>query len=38
MDLVTKVIITAMEEEADLVIKRFNLKEVKSFNTFKIYE
>lgn len=38
MDLVTKVIITAMEEEADLVIKRFNLKEVKAFHTFKIYE
>jgi len=38
MELITKVIITAMKEEADLVIKRFNLKETKSFHTFKIFE
>ena len=34
----TKVIITAMQEEADLIIKRFNLKEIEKKNNITIYE
>lgn len=34
----TKVIITAMKEEADLIIKRFELKEVSSKKNLKIFE
>jgi hypothetical protein len=34
----TKVIITAMQEEADLIVKRFNLKETKKINNITIYE
>ena len=34
----TKVIITAMKEEADIIIDRFKLKEVKSKKVMKIYE
>jgi len=37
----TKAIITAMSEEADLIIKKYNLKEVKSDKipkTVKIFE
>lgn len=37
MELV-KVIITAMQEEADLIVKRFWLKEVEQKNTITIYE
>ena len=37
MDL-TKVIVTAMKEEADLIIKRFNLKETKSINNITVFE
>jgi len=37
MELV-KVIITAMKEEADLIIKRFNLKELEKKNGLVIYE
>jgi len=36
--MLTKVILTAMKEEADIVINNFWLKEIKSFNNFKIYE
>jgi len=38
MKLITKAIITAMKEEADHIIKRFNLKEVKTLKNIKIYE
>ena len=34
----TKAIITAMKEEAELVIKKFNLKETKSLKNIKIFE
>lgn len=34
----TKVIITAMKEEADLIIEKFELKEVKSLVNIKIFE
>lgn len=34
----TKVIITAMKEEADLIIKRFNLEKVSSKKNIEIYE
>ena len=34
----TKVIITAMKEEADLIIKKFDLKEVKKLKNISIYE
>lgn len=34
----TKLVITAMQEEADLIIKRFNLKEKEKRNTITIYE
>ena len=34
----TKVIITAMQEEADLIIKRFNLKQLEKKNNITIYE
>jgi hypothetical protein len=34
----TKVIITAMQEEADLIIKRFNLKEFENKNNITIYK
>ena len=34
----TKVIITAMQEEADLIVKRFNLKESKKKNNTTYYE
>ena len=34
----TKAIITAMKEEAELVIKKFNLKETKSLRNIKIFE
>jgi hypothetical protein len=33
-----KVIITAMKEEADLIIKRFNLSEKEKKNNIVIYE
>jgi nucleoside phosphorylase len=35
---ITKAIVTAMKEEAELIIEKFNLKEVKSLNNIKIYE
>jgi hypothetical protein len=34
----TKAIITAMKEEAELIIKKFNLKETKSLRNIKIFE
>ncbi len=34
----TKAIITAMKEEAELIIKKFNLKETKSLKNIKIFE
>ena len=34
----TKAIITAMKEEADLIIKKFGLKETKSLKNIKIFE
>ena len=34
----TKAIITAMKEEADLIIKKFDLKETKSLKNIKIFE
>lgn len=34
----TKAIITAMKEEADLIIKKFDLKEVKTLKNVKIFE
>ena len=34
----TKSIITAMKEEAELIIKKFNLKETKSLKNIKIFE
>lgn len=34
----TKAIVTAMKEEADLIIKKFDLKEVKSLKNIKIFE
>lgn len=34
----TKIIITAMQEEADLIVKRFNLKEIEKKNNITIYE
>jgi nucleoside phosphorylase len=34
----TKVIITAMQEEADMIIKRFWLKELEKKNTITVYE
>jgi hypothetical protein len=34
----TKAIITAMKEEADLIIKKFDLKEVKKLKNITIYE
>lgn len=34
----TKAIVTAMQEEADLIIKKFDLKEVKKFKNISIYE
>jgi len=34
----TKVIITAMKEESDLIVKRFKLKETKVINNITIYE
>jgi len=34
----TKVIVTAMQEEADLIIKRFKLKEVEKKNNIVIYK
>jgi hypothetical protein len=34
----TKVIITAMKEEADLIIKKFDLKEEKKLKNISIYE
>jgi hypothetical protein len=37
MELV-KVIITAMQEEADLIIKRFELKKIENNKGFNIYE
>jgi hypothetical protein len=35
---ITKAIITAMKEEADIIINRFNLKETKKLKTLTIYE
>lgn len=34
----TKAIVTAMKEEADLIIKKFDLKETKSLKNIKIFE
>jgi adenosylhomocysteine nucleosidase len=34
----TKVIVTAMKEEADIIINRFNLKEEKKLNNLTIFE
>ena len=34
----TKAIITAMKEEAEVIIKKFNLKETKSLRNIKIFE
>ena len=34
----TKAIVTAMKEEAELIIKKFNLKETKSLKNIKIFE
>jgi hypothetical protein len=34
----TKVIITAMKEEADIIIKRFDLKEVEKKKNIVIFE
>lgn len=34
----TKAIVTAMKEEADLIIKKFDLKEVKTLKNIKIFE
>ena len=33
----TKAIVTAMKEEADLIIKKFNLKEVKKLKNISIW-
>jgi hypothetical protein len=38
MNIFTKAIITAMREEADIIIKRFDLKLIKKFKTLEIYE
>lgn len=34
----TKIIITAMKEEADIIIKRLNLKEIENKNNIKVFE
>jgi hypothetical protein len=34
----TKIIITAMKEEADIIIKRFNLKEFEKKNNLVFFE
>jgi hypothetical protein len=34
----TKVIVTAMKEEADIIINRFNLKETKKLKNLVIFE
>ncbi len=36
--IITKAIITAMKEEADIIIKRFELKSVKKMHTLEIFE
>jgi hypothetical protein len=38
MEIITKAIITAMKEEANIIIKKFNLKSVKKFKTLEIFE
>ncbi len=38
MQIITKAIITAMREEADIIIKRFNLKLEKKLKNLEIYE
>jgi hypothetical protein len=35
---IVKAIVTAMKEEADLIMQRFDLKKIKEFQNIHIYE